>query len=239
VQVFAGLSVSGFATERASFFDAIPVSAERTIRLADEMAPQRVALPFEVREIAARMREFRASEQVTSWDFPQAEEMGLEGGEGVPVYFRYLIRLKIADVYRGRSWEDTCIAEMWPDYGSVTGVQVSEDERALVIRTPDGRRVRTYSEFGRLLTLVEVSDNGCWAIVLEEPAYADSGRVTTEHAVIHTPTGRDMTATVFGDALVPELDLLPVGFASEDGRTYLHYEDLATGERRRTPCTPY
>lgn len=239
LQVFAGVQVSGFATERAELFDAKAITDTRTLRLSDVMDAQRVRLPFSRRSILAAMEEFRTSEAISTWGFPQAREMGLDGSEGLPRYFRYILRLEIADVYRGSTWEDTCLAEIWPDYGTPDDVAVSDDERALTMETPAGDRVSTYADFDSVLTLVETGGDGEWAIVLREPAYQGEGRVETGYAVVHTPTGRDVSATLFGDSAILGPEILPVGFSEGAGSTYVKYENLRTGETGRVLCTLY
>ena len=240
VQVFAGLAVSGFATEIAQFFDARPISEALTINLADIMEAQRIELPFEGSRILARMREFRNSEEVRSWDFPQAAEMGVDGSEGMPISFRYLIRLEIAGTYPGSKWEDTCIAELWPDYGRASKVSVSEDGKSLLITAAAGEQIPTYSDFEYVLTLVETSRNKEWAIVIKEPAYADEGRISSTYAVIHTPSGRDLSKSIFGSSAEKlGTRLLPTGFIRKQGTTYLEYEDFEQGETKQTPLSLY
>ncbi len=240
VQVFAGLSVNGFATEIAQFFDARPISEPQTIKLADIMEAQRIELPFQHSRILARMDKFRNSEEVRSWDFPQAAEMGLDGSEGMAISLRYLIRLEIGEVYRGWKWEDTCIAELWPDYGGASEVSVSEDNKSLIITVDEGEQVPTYSDFEYVLTLVDNSKDHEWALVIKEPAYADEGRISSTYAVIHTPSGRDMSTRIFGpSAETLGTGLLPTGFTRKQGTTYLEYEDFEQGKTNEIPLSLY
>ncbi|TVR31954.1 MAG: hypothetical protein EA404_08815 [Spirochaetaceae bacterium] len=82
----------------------------------------------------------------------------------VPLRFRYILRLEIAEVYRGTTWEDTCIAEIWPDYGEIATVDTDANMRRLLLYTADGRRVPGYADFAYVLTLLALSDNAEWAI---------------------------------------------------------------------------
>ncbi|NBF40588.1 MAG: hypothetical protein GVY14_09240 [Spirochaetes bacterium] len=239
LQVFASVQVSGFATERAELFDARAITDTRTLRLSDVMEAQRVRLPFSRRSVIAAMEDFRTSEAISTWRFPQAREMGLDGSEGLPLYFRYILRLEIDDVYRGTAWEDTCIAELWPDYGTANTVAISDDGRALTIETAEGDRVSTYADAESVLSLVETGGNGEWAIVLREPAYQGEGRAETAYAVVHTPTGRDVGAMLFGDSALLGPEILPVGFSNRAGNTYVEYENLRTGETGRVLCSLY
>jgi hypothetical protein len=240
VRLYAAVNVSGFATERATLYDARPVSGPAGIVLDDRMAPQRVALPYDLRELHRRWEAFRNSEAIAKRAFPQAREMGLAAGEGPPLSFRWIITIEIAEVYRGSRWEDTCIAELWPDYGEVAGVSLSEDERRLLIRKETGGRIPVYAEFDALLTLVTSSDDSEWAVLLREPAYAEAGeRVTGEYAVVHTPTGRDVSALIFAEPSLLGGELLPTAFTTKGGNVYLQYERLDGSGGGRVPCRLY
>jgi hypothetical protein len=240
VQLYTALNVDGFATESVTFYDALPAGPARRVSLADEMEAQRVLLPVSPRSAQVAMEAFRASGAVAGWTFPQAVTMGVDGGMGMPLQFRYILRLEIAEVYRGTTWEDTCIAEIWPDFGEIEDVAVSDDMRRLVLTTPDGRLVPGYADFDSVLTLVDLSRDARWAIVIREPAYLETGqgRVSSEYAVIHTPTGRDMTAGILSEAGISgEASFLPFGFEEEGGVTWLLFDDPA-GNERRAPCGP-
>jgi hypothetical protein len=221
------------------FYVARPISEAEVIRLTDTMKAQRVALPFDRAEIGEGMQKFRNCEEIESWRFPLAQEHGLSGEESLPLFFRYIINIEIADVYRGTTWEDTCIAELWPDYGSAGEIHVSEDRRSLVMVTDAGESIETYYPFTSVLTLVETGPEKTWAIVIKEPAYQDEGRVETEYAVVQVPAGRDMTEEIFGKTPVMAMELLPTGFLKDDGEVYVEYEDFAAGETRRVQCELY
>jgi hypothetical protein len=234
VQLFTAVNVDGFATETVTLYDAMPVGSARTIVLSDTMTPQRAILPVGPRAAREAMDAFRVSRPIADWDFPQARTMGVDGAMGIPRRFRYILRLEIAQVYRGSTWEDTCIAEIWPDHGAIAAVTVSEDMRQLVLTTAEGQSVPGYAGVDSVLTLVALSDDAQWAIVIREPVGAGAGRVSSEYAVIHTLTGRAMTEAVFR-AAGSAAGFLPFGFQEEGGATWVLYEDPA-GNVHRAPC---
>ena len=236
VKIYAGVMVSGFATEYVSFYDAVPITVDRTLRLSDTPDAQKVTLPFYRSYVQTAMEKFRGSEEISTWDFPQAKEMGLSGTEGLPRSFKYILRLEIKAIYPGTTWEDTCLAEIWPDYGEVTDVSVTDDSRALLISTPDGEEIRSYEDFEYVFSLVEHSENGEWAILIKEPAYAEPGRVSTEYAIVHTPTGRDVTDRLFEDPAVLGMEKLPTHFIEKEGKTFLVYDDFESGLTRQVVC---
>jgi hypothetical protein len=239
VRIFAAVNVDGFATERAVFYDALPLTEAGTIHLSDSILSQRVELPFDRAEIRQVMERFKNSGEIAGWNFPQAREMGLSGSGGPPLNFRYIIRLEIADVYQGTTWDDTCIAELWPDYGEVSGVTESADGRSLLITTAAGEEVRSYSPLEYLLSIYETSPDNEWVLVMREPFYAGEGRVSTDYALIHTPSGRDMSGKVFDNPAALGLELIPDGFVMEGSRVFVKYEDLSSGKTLLAPCVPY
>lgn len=238
LRLYTGVNIDGFGTETVTFYDALPVGPSRRVHLADARESQRVRLPVPPASAQAAMESFRGSGAVAGRRFPQAADMGLLGDQGIPLSFRYVLRLEIAEVYRGTTWEDTCIAEIWPDHGEIVDVAVAEDMRRLVLATADGRRVGGYADFESVLTLIAQSDDAEWAIVIKEPAYPGSHRVTSEYAVIHTPTGRDMTDAIFAGSATGGPGAIPFDFVTEDGTTFVLYDDPADGALRRVPCVP-
>ncbi|MFP4619644.1 MAG: NADase-type glycan-binding domain-containing protein [Spirochaetaceae bacterium] len=240
VHLFTGLMVEGFFTEIAEFYDALPAAAPQSMYLKDTPDRQRVPLPFDRKAALSRMEEFKNSPEVKAWSFPQAEEMGIDGGEQLPLHFMYILELRIADTYPGSTWEDTCIAELWPDYGEAAGVFESEDGRSLVISTEEGEKIPSYSSFEYVLTLVETSPNYEWALVIHEPAYLEPGeRAESTYAIIHLPSGRDISAELFEYPERLGTQLLPTGFIEKDGSTWVEYEDFRSGESGRLLCSLY
>lgn len=244
LHVYAGLMVDGYATEIAEFYDSRPLGDPVTIRVDDTMHAQRISLPVDLPLIRSRMAEFRQSPDVREWNFPQAEEMGLDGSANLQLQFRYIVKLEIADIYPGSTWQDTCIAELWPDYGEATAVTVAPDMRSLLLAKDTGEQIPTCADINYVITIIETSPDNEWALVLQEPAYLEAGeRATSSYTVLHTATGWDIGPELFRDGPQPGGGLLPTGFVQEDGRTYLEYENLSTGlnagTRARVLCTLY
>ncbi len=241
VQLYLGVNVDGFATEVVTYYDALPVGTSSPLHLADSRMAQRLLLPISPMQATQAMNEFRNSKAVQELSFPQAVMMGISPGMEVPLRFRYILRLEIAEVFRGTSWEDTCIAEIWPDYGQIAYVDVDANMRLLLLGTPDGRQIPGYADFPSVLTILAQSEDAAWVIVIKEPAYPGSGRVSSEYAVIHSPTGRDMTSAVFADLAAavtvtgpPGAGLLPYDFVEDAGELFVLYDNLETGESGRT-----
>ncbi|HDQ14284.1 MAG TPA: hypothetical protein ENN41_05675 [Sediminispirochaeta sp.] len=57
--------------------------------------------------------------------------MGLTGDEEIGKKFLYIIRLEIVDTYPGTTWEDTCLAELWPDYGPTDELRLGPENQRL------------------------------------------------------------------------------------------------------------
>lgn len=232
VSIYAAVTVDALSTERAIIYDAQIISEMHTIHLTDTMAAQRVPLPFSRTMLIEKMKAFRESEAIESWRFPVATENGANAESGLSYDFRYLIHLEIADIYPGTRWEDTCIAELWADYGDAVGVRESENMRSLVITKADNEEIIVYSPFEYLVTLLETNSSNEWALVILEPYYHDGGRIETRYAVIHLPTGRDLSGKTLSN-------VLPVGFMEDGPDTYLKHENGVSGKGGRIPCRLY
>lgn len=236
VQVFAAVNVSGFAGQWEEFYDALPISDVQRIDLQDSMDPQRVLLPFDRREMVSRMEEFQRSEAIRMWDFPQAGEMGLSGDEKIGMQFRYVLVLTIASTYPGTTWEDTCIAELWPDYGTVTEIDLEGESRYLHIVDAVGQDIPVYYDFDYVLTVVDQSEEREWALVIKEAAYPDSDNISSTYAIVHLPTGRDLTAKILG---YERRSILPYALNSRDGQVFVEWENTETGAEGSEACVLY
>ena len=236
VQVFAAVNVSGFAGQWEEFYDALPISEVQLIDLQDSMDPQRVLLPFDRWEMVSRMKEFQRSEAIRMWDFPQAGEMGLSGDEQIGRQFRYVLLLTIESTYPGTTWKDTCIAELWPDYGTVTETDLRGEDQYLHIVDSVGQDIPVYYDFDYVLTLVDQSEGRRWALVIKEAAYPDSGNISSTYAIVHLPTGRDLTAKTLGHE---RRSILPYALNSQDGRVFVEWENTETGAEGSEACLLY
>jgi len=87
-----------------------------------------------------------------------------------------------------------------------------------------------------VLSLVDTSDDGQWALVIKEPAHSGSGRVSSDYAIIHLPTGRELTDSILGSE---RGGILPFAFVMEAEGVYVEYEKIAGGETGRRPCRLY
>ncbi|MFO7850290.1 MAG: hypothetical protein R6V67_10050, partial [Spirochaetia bacterium] len=125
----------------------------------------------------------------------------------------------------------------WPDYGQVCEAMLSGDNKRLSIVDSEGLHIPVFYDFDYVLTLLELSRDKTWALVLKEPAYPGSERVSTEYGIIHLPTGRELTKSILG----PKSEkLLPYAFSYKDGHDYVEFENLETGEEGRSVCkTPW
>ncbi len=236
VRTFAAVNLSGFAGQWELFYDALPISEEQLIRVEDSMDPQRVLLPFDRREMISRMEEFQRSEAIQTLDFPQAREMGYSGDEEVSKSFVYILRLTIETTYPGTTWDDTCIAELWPDYGTVTELDLRGEDQYIDIIDELGQHIPVFYDFDYVLTLIDWSKEQRWALLIKEPAHPDSGRVSSAYALIHLPTGRELTAEILG----PESgSKLPYAFSFRDGQVFAEWEDIETGAEGSEACVLY
>lgn len=232
LQLFAGVNISGFAGQWETYYDARAISSRQEVELADSMKAQRIPLPFPREELQSSMDRFRRSEAVRHSSFPQALEMGITDAANPRRDFLYILRMEIRSTYPGSRWEDSCLAELWPDYGEAQELLLHEDSQGFSIITGAGELVPVHHDHQSILTLVETSPDGQWALILLEPACPEGGRVSSRYGIFHLPTGRDLTGTILGS----EEGLLPFGFIEEGGRIYIEVENPGSGETEKREC---
>ncbi|MBN2510557.1 MAG: hypothetical protein JXB03_09775 [Spirochaetales bacterium] len=236
ITVFAAVNVSGFAGQWQEFYDARKISDTRTVILEDTDEPQCILLSFDRNTVEASMEGFCRSEALGTWDFPQAREMGLRAGDELERKCVYILQLEIGAVYAGTTWKDTCIAELWPDYGPVQSAAVQDDDSTLVITLSGNVEIPVYHDPDSVLTLLEVSHDNEWAIIIREPSVPGSGPLLSEYKVFHVPTGRDVTRDILGSE---PGTLLPYAFSYEGGQHFVEYERFDDGRTGRAECALY
>lgn len=99
--LWAAATVSGMATELGQVYQARPVSGRLALSLADQTAPQTLALPIDWEGLPVDPPKLIE-------DYRRSFEVPAEGS------FRmdYVLCLEIKEVYRGTAYRDTCIAEI-------------------------------------------------------------------------------------------------------------------------------
>jgi len=211
VTPIGAINLEGFATEYFTLFDGKPLAPSVRLPLEDRRTPQRVELPFDWSRLEAAMHDLLESDEVRQMRFPQAREMGAGPEAPVPMNSRYILKLEVNGVYEGNRWADCCIADLWPDYGPVNAVDVSDDETGLVAYTEAGYGIEVYQDENAILEIAAVSPESEWVVMVASPREMGRGRVATDYRLINVATGKDLTETLVGES-----SPLLLGFESGD-----------------------
>jgi hypothetical protein len=99
--LWAAATVSGMATELGQVYQARPVSGRLALSLADQAAPQTLALPIDWDGLPVDPPKLIE-------DYRHSFEVPAEGS----FWMDYILCLEIQEVYRGTAYRDTCIAEI-------------------------------------------------------------------------------------------------------------------------------
>ena len=212
VTPIGALNLQGFATEYFTVYDGKPLAPSARLPLEDRRTPQRVELPYDWTRLEEAMARLLASDEVAEMRFPQAREMGVGPEAPIPMSYRYVLKIEIAGIYEGSRWSDCCIADLWPDYGPVEAVEVSDDGAGLLAFTEAGYEIEVYRDEQSVLEVSAVSPESEWATVVASPREAGRGRVYTEHRLISAATGKELTQTLIGEPAP-----LLLGFEPGDG----------------------
>ncbi len=198
--LIGALNLEGFATEYATVYDGKALVPTARIPLEDRRTAQRAELPFNWDRLEEGMASFLESEEVREMRFPQAREMGLGPEAPIPMDWQYVLRIEIESVYHGDRWADTCIAELWPDYGPVAAVSVSEDGSALISSTEAGYEPVVYRNDELVMELAATSPEAEWVILTAVARGAQEGRRESEYLLVNSSTGHELTEEITGSA---------------------------------------
>lgn len=236
VVVYVAVHLSGFANERASYYDGKAISQKLRISLDDSRSPQSLSFPFRREQLMTRMNTFKNSHTVRSMTFPQAKEMGIARSQKPEMDFLYIIQLSIVSVYEGSSWEDSCLAEIWADYGPIEEIHINSDGHGIILRDSFEQEVPVYTDSEGILSIVELSESLEWALLLREPATAGEGRIESSYILLHLPSGRDLGSRIPG---LQEGRIIPYSFIEKRGISYLQYIDLENDQEAQSACLLY
>lgn len=192
------LNLEGFATEHYTVYDGKPLAPSARLPLEDRRTPQRIELPFSWERLEREMNSLLRSESVKEMRFPQAREMGLGPEAPIPLASRYVLKIEIESVYHGSRWADSCIAELWPDYGPIAAVSVTEEGSALVSFTEAGYAPVVYRKENAIFDVAATSPEEEWVILTAAPREAGEGRVETRYLLINASTGHELTEEITG-----------------------------------------
>ncbi len=240
VSVYAGYFIEGQVSEISALYRMKQVGESRIFNFEDKMGTQEIELLPGIENLAGPRDELTGSFMNDFSDqIDPAREMCPDCSHIVK--FSYFVRLEITDVYKGSSWDDTCISDIL--FSGCKYDRVSKDEKiTAVYESDEGGQVLvdTETRVGLVLedagtlskkmnndddtelwiTLMDVSGDKNWAQI--DYLFSSEGQRVEEYSVLYyVPSlGR-----------VPEAIMKPVyggfGFLEKDG---IFYFDTADGE---------
>ncbi|MBN2571261.1 MAG: hypothetical protein JXA68_03975 [Ignavibacteriales bacterium] len=103
--IYVGIENYFKMTELYCFYNSVKYDQEFTISLPDEMKTHEVMFPVDWEELIA-FREAVIEDYMGDYSDPTKGE--------ITVWF--LLKLEIADIYKGKKHDDTCVSDVWVEY---------------------------------------------------------------------------------------------------------------------------
>jgi hypothetical protein len=198
---YAGISPPGCVTEIARAFRALKCPGDFYIDLRDTFGLQSFPLPASLGNLDSLLDLVRG-------EFPPA------GGQP-PDPSCLILRLDIAEVYRGTKWNDACISEIVfgnvyvadsrrPRYPGADNIRVDPmDQQRILADLPGKKGQVILNDPGQVLDLSEVSPNQRWATVIRMEAGPGEGRRETEWLLLDVSNGKVVNREVEESTGIP------------------------------------
>ncbi len=199
--LYHGFFPEGMVTEVGPVYFVEPVNERLVLRFQDHPELQTFTLPFRWGDVPVIDSYWR---QVYT---------GLAGGRGLPPRMSdhaFFLRLEIREVYRGSSWDDTCLTEVRAfNRNRFRPTQMYEAGGTVYYDTPNARGRILAQSHTRLFQLIESDPSNQWALVYSVPREAQ-GRVGGEYLLFQAPYPTPAEVPQFQRAL--SAGALPTGF---------------------------
>ncbi len=241
LSLFAGFTIPGDVTEIGMYFYVRKFGTEEVVDLEDQSGSQEIALPFEQTSV----NEFA---EISKKQFMEDYKTQLEEiKKNCPTCptdpsFQFFLRVEILDVYKGSTWDDTCISDVWftseeedidaiPPDERIT--EVWEDMEAAMIYVNTDKRSGIVLADGNALedarnldedeymdiTLMDVSPDKEWAQIDYLYTQDGAGRVE-EYSTLYSVRYLCMI-----DDPIVGIIYGAFGFIEENGKIYLDTAD--------------
>lgn len=217
VSIWSGINPPMAISEIGPVYVIAPETEGHTILLADTMELREYSLPFDWSAIplGGSISEEDYIDYVKANSMPQAV-----GARDL------LLRIEITDVYRGSTWDDTCLTELRAFSKAeftVTSVYDPYDDGVVYYDTPERKGQCLYKNRDYLYYPYLVGSKGRWAVAFETPAESD-GRVETSYVLFRLPYPEIHTDPGF--ARKRRAGLVPVDFEdADDESVFLLFDD--------------
>lgn len=164
-----------------------PVAGPFSLTLADQMAVQRVALPFDWQLLPA-----------------VASEPGAPASDDSETLspFRYVLQLGIADIYSGSRYNDTCLSDMWLTE-KTERIYVNDAEDAVLLDTNMRKGVILVQDETAVFRLLDQTPDRKWLIAYKTPRHHLDSGAGMEEMLFHVGLRRqiNLDELLDGDAI--------------------------------------
>jgi len=189
---FAGISPEGHVTEIAEGYLSRKFPEEYFLDLEDKFAVQSFPFPFSGKELK---------------DFQDNYVEDYKKTSSTPIaYSKTILKIEIADVYKGAKYEDTCISELFFNaficdtsavkFAAYNKIYIEDkDNGKIKIDTPEKKGLVILQDKQSVFQIVSVSNDKKWASIIKMPAKI-AGRIETEYLLLNITTGRIVNAEI-------------------------------------------
>lgn len=191
IAVYTGVHPDGYLSENGLGYLAKKYSREYPLHVKDSFGMQSLEFPFSWDELYA-FRDSVIASYPTDHDVPMVEAA-------------FIIQLEIADIYKGSSWDDTCISEMelyasylpGEAYPDILNVYTGEtNESKLYVDTSFEKSVLLIDDPGSVFQIMEHTSDNQWVSIIKMPANLDESRVETEWLIVNAFLGKIMNSEI-------------------------------------------
>jgi hypothetical protein len=185
-ELFACYEPSGYVTESHNgFFISETITSASSV-LEDKLGYQDIKLGFDWPEINSRL----SINEIFDED-------------------RFILRVKILDVYKGSKWNDACISDI--NVVPKPYFDITLDDYGL-IKVSESKTDTLFYNTENIYQVVELSPDLKWIIFILMPSDIENSRVETEYKLYNTEKE---------EFLIPDDLVMMYGFVKKSGKLYL------------------
>ena len=185
-ELFASYQPSGYVTESHDGFFISELISSSSAAIEDKLGYQDIKLGFDWPEIHSQLSNDRTFDKD-----------------------RFILKIKIIDIYKGTKWNDACISDInvvpKPYYA------ISADDHGL-LKISANKTDTLFYNTENVYQVVEISPNLSWIIFILMPSDIENSRVETVYKLYNTDKEKFIT--------IEDLDSM-YGFVKKDGKLHI------------------
>ena len=195
-ELFASYQPSGYVTESHTGFFISKLITSTSVVLEDKLGYQNIKLGFDWAEIHSQL----SNDKTFDKD-------------------RFILKIKILDVYKGNKWNDACISDI--NVAPVPYYDITSNDHGL-LKISANKTDTLFYNTENVYQVIEISPDLNWIIFILMPSDIGNSRVYTEYRLYNTDKEKFIT--------IENLDSM-YGFVKKDGKMYI---DGSTKDLERT-----